>query len=161
MLCPCCHSERCHRSRRARFADYGVGLLGFRPWRCNICNHRFYAKTVAARFWPLAHCARCGNLNLQRISREYVLGAFAWLPRLARVPAFRCEPCRHRFFGPAKPQNFSLVPSLASRAKGIRNSFEVTCRRLHPRSPSLPWCRHSRRLDRTLRPALALDCAAG
>jgi len=44
------------------------------------------------------HCRLCGNLDLQRISRDYVEGAFAWLGRLIQLPAYRCAPCRNRFF---------------------------------------------------------------
>jgi hypothetical protein len=53
---------------------------------------------VAFPFLLYAHCRRCGNLDLQRISRDHVDGWFAWLFRLVRVPAYRCGPCRHRFF---------------------------------------------------------------
>jgi hypothetical protein len=73
-------------------------VTGQRPWRCVACDRRFYADAVALRFLPVAHCSRCGNFDLQRISRDYVEGAFAWLFRLAQVNAYRCEPCRLRFF---------------------------------------------------------------
>jgi hypothetical protein len=109
MLCPHCRSERCRRSRRHKIADYCIGVTGVRPWRCSYCEHRFYATIVALRFWPLAHCARCGNLNLQRISREYVTGGYAWFFKLVRAPAFRCEPCRYRFFS-IRP-NRKILPS--------------------------------------------------
>jgi hypothetical protein len=45
-----------------------------------------------------AHCGICGNLELQRISAEYVTGMAALIGRVLRVPALRCEPCRHKFF---------------------------------------------------------------
>jgi len=98
MLCPRCRSERCRRSRRRRAKDYAIGLVGLRPWRCRGCDLRFYARSVALPFTFYVHCHRCGNLSLQRISREHVSGWFAWLFRLARVPAYRCAPCRERFF---------------------------------------------------------------
>src|SRR4051794_32000161 len=98
MVCPACNNQRCHRARRTRTADYAMRIVNERPWRCDVCGHRFYARVVALRLVSWAHCSRCGNFDLQRISREYVLGAFAWLPRLAKMPALRCEPCRHRFF---------------------------------------------------------------
>jgi hypothetical protein len=40
----------------------------------------------------------CGNMDLQRISREHGAGPFAWLFQLLHVPAYRCAPCRNRFF---------------------------------------------------------------
>jgi len=45
-----------------------------------------------------AHCPICGNSELRRISPEYVnsLSAFIW--RTLRIPAFRCDPCRHKYF---------------------------------------------------------------
>jgi hypothetical protein len=53
---------------------------------------------VAFAYLRYAHCRRCGNLDLQRVSREHVDGWFAWLGRLLRVPAYRCGPCRRKFF---------------------------------------------------------------
>jgi hypothetical protein len=37
-------------------------------------------------------------MDLQRISRDYVDGWFAWFFRLIHIPAYRCAPCRNRFF---------------------------------------------------------------
>jgi uncharacterized protein with PIN domain len=45
-----------------------------------------------------AHCPICGNHELKRISAEHVSGAFAFLWRWLSVPAYRCEPCRHKYF---------------------------------------------------------------
>jgi hypothetical protein len=79
---------------------------------------------VALRFLPLAHCPRCGNLNLQRIARDYVSGAFAWLPRLVRVPAFRCDPCRHRFFS-IRPHR-KILPSREALPESQTASQTIT-----------------------------------
>ncbi|MBI3668450.1 MAG: hypothetical protein HY237_01510 [Acidobacteria bacterium] len=60
---------------------------------------RFYAWVVPLAYQKYAHCDLCGNLDLQRVSREYVTeGSFVWLFRLLHFPAYRCDPCRHRFF---------------------------------------------------------------
>jgi hypothetical protein len=59
---------------------------------------RFLAWSVALAFIRFAHCRRCGNLDLQRVSRDHVDGWWAWLGRMAQVPAYRCAPCRLRFF---------------------------------------------------------------
>jgi len=45
-----------------------------------------------------AHCPICGNLELKRISPEHVNSPLRFLWRLLRVPAFRCEPCRYKYF---------------------------------------------------------------
>jgi hypothetical protein len=76
-----------------------MGLTGVRPWRCRLCELRFYAWAVPVNYQKYVHCGRCGNLDLQRISGEHVTeGPFRWLQRLLRLPAYRCEPCRYRFF---------------------------------------------------------------
>jgi len=98
MICPQCRSHRCYRSKRHSPKDYAIGVTGLRPWRCTKCNSRFFAGVVALRHIFVAHCDQCGNFDLQRIANEYVTGWFAWAFRLAKVPAYRCEPCRNRFF---------------------------------------------------------------
>jgi hypothetical protein len=50
------------------------------------------------RSFLYAHCGICGNHALQRISAEYVPGVTAMIGRVLRLPALRCEPCRHKFF---------------------------------------------------------------
>jgi uncharacterized protein with PIN domain len=54
---------------------------------------------VAATFERYAHCPRCGNFDLEHISRERVeSGTMIVLKRWFGFPAYRCDPCRHRFF---------------------------------------------------------------
>ena len=103
MLCPQCRSGRCRRSRRRSWTDYAVSTVtGLRPWRCRSCALRFFAWSVAFPYLPYAHCRRCGNLDLQRISSGHVDGWFAWIFRMTGVPAYRCAPCRSRFFSVLK-----------------------------------------------------------
>jgi hypothetical protein len=45
-----------------------------------------------------AHCAICGNIEVKRIASELADGFAAPLWRSLGVPAFRCIPCRHKFF---------------------------------------------------------------
>ncbi len=91
LICPQCRSDQCHRSKRQRLREYLIGLSGLRPWRCQICELRFFAGVYA-------HCNLCGNFDLQRISRNHVFeGWSAGLFRLLRFPAYRCAPCRYRF----------------------------------------------------------------
>jgi hypothetical protein len=44
------------------------------------------------------HCRRCGNLDIQRVSAKHVDGWYAWIFRLLQLPAYRCPPCRRKFF---------------------------------------------------------------
>lgn len=70
-----------------------------RPWRCHTCDKRFYAWRVALAFTRYAHCPRCGNFDLEHISSERVEnGTFILLKRFLGFPAYRCDPCRQRFF---------------------------------------------------------------
>jgi len=45
-----------------------------------------------------AHCPICGNQELKRISPEYVDSPLSFMGRLLHIPAYRCEPCRHKYF---------------------------------------------------------------
>ena len=98
MICPVCHSDSPRRSRRSGVKDQLMGLALLRPWRCEDCNFRFYAWAAPIRYVGFVHCGKCGNMDLQRISSEYGMGAFAWLFRLLHIPTYRCAPCRNRFF---------------------------------------------------------------
>ena len=98
LLCPACQSDSPRRSRRQSVKDYVIGVTLLRPWRCRICDLRFYAWAVPIAYVGCVHCEMCGNMDLQRISSEHGTGTFAWLFRLLRVPTYRCAPCRNRFF---------------------------------------------------------------
>jgi C4-type Zn-finger protein len=45
-----------------------------------------------------AHCPICGNPALKRIAPEHVSSPFGIVWRKLRIPAFRCEPCRYKYF---------------------------------------------------------------
>lgn len=75
-----------------------MGLTRLRPWRCRSCETRFYAWATPISYVHYVHCAMCGNLDLTRISSEHGMGSLGWLFRLFRAPAYRCAPCRNRFF---------------------------------------------------------------
>jgi len=75
-----------------------VGATRLRPWRCRVCDHRFYAWASPIGYVWYVHCGLCGNFDVQRISSEHGMGMFAWVFRLLRVPTYRCAPCRNRFF---------------------------------------------------------------
>jgi hypothetical protein len=99
MICPQCRSANCFQSHRDGVLDYSLSAVGLRPWRCHTCDHRYYAWRVAATFERFAHCSKCGNFDLERISRERVeSGTLFNLKRWLHFPAYRCDPCRERFF---------------------------------------------------------------
>jgi hypothetical protein len=69
---------------------------------------------VALSFSYLAHCPRCGNFDLDHISRERVEeGSMVFVKRLLHFPAYRCDPCRERFFSirPFRKILPSMVPA--------------------------------------------------
>ena len=113
MICPRCRSADCFRSRRAGPMDYFMRwLIRMSPWRCHTCDYRFRAQLVALRFVLYARCPRCGNFDLEHISRDRVeRGTFVYLKRLLGFPAYRCDPCRERFFSVLKFRR--ILPSMA------------------------------------------------
>jgi len=118
MICPQCRSEDCFRSHRKGLRDFFFTILGSRPWRCHTCDHRFYARRVATSFACYVHCSKCGNLDLERIARNRVdEDPLAFLKRRFGFPAYRCDPCRHRFFS-LRPFR-RIIPSMASTGERI------------------------------------------
>src|SRR5882672_5278398 len=71
------------------------GRLAVALWRV---RSEVYARAVPVRNHFYAHCRICGNLELQRIAAERVPGMISMFWRVLRIPALRCEPCRHKFF---------------------------------------------------------------
>jgi hypothetical protein len=111
MICPQCRSVDCFRSHRGGTLDFLNSMSGLRPWRCHTCDRRFYAWRVAIRFQGFAHCPRCGNFDLEHISRERVeTGTMIAMKRWFGFPAYRCDPCRHRFFSIRRYRR--IVPAL-------------------------------------------------
>ena len=121
MICPRCQGESCRRSRRRGFSDIIFTIFGLRPWRCRGCEERFYAWSVPVSYALYAHCPKCGNFNLQRISRERVdEGSFIWLKRILGFRAYRCDPCRKRFFSLRKLHR--IEPLRAEKAESHSTS---------------------------------------
>jgi hypothetical protein len=115
MICPQCRSADCYRSRRGGFTDFLGTLARLRPWRCHACDKRFYAWSVATAFARYAHCTRCGNFDLQKISRDRVdQGALRMAKRLFGIPAYRCDPCRQKFFSLLPYRR--IVPSMVAES---------------------------------------------
>jgi hypothetical protein len=85
------------------------------------CKHRFYARKVAFSFMRYAHCPRCGNLELQRVSKEWVnTGWLRWVFWLIDARAYRCDPCRLRFFSLRSPYEAS-----AHQAESVADQSQV------------------------------------
>ena len=119
MICPQCRSADCFRSRRSGLADFWGTLAQLRPWRCEACDKRFYAWTVAVSFTRYAHCPRCGNFDLQHITRERVdQGTLPSVKRFFGFPAYRCDPCRQKFFSllPHRRIVPSMIPATSRKA---------------------------------------------
>jgi hypothetical protein len=98
MICPACNAPACRRSRRRTIRDFAAALIGSLPWRCSRCGTRFRSRLVPVSTKLCAHCAICGNHDLKRIAPEHVTGFLAFFKRLLGMPAYRCIPCRHKFF---------------------------------------------------------------
>jgi hypothetical protein len=96
--------------------DFLFSAAAVLPWRCKNCQTRFRARLLPLRTLFYAHCANCGNLELQRISADRVLGAAAAFGRILRLPALRCEPCRHKFFS-VRPLRQEERPVTAAPSK--------------------------------------------
>lgn len=99
MICPQCRSGDCYRSHRGGVFDFLGTAIALRPWRCHTCDRRFYGWHVALSFARYAHCSRCGNFDLEHIAGDRVeQGTWVSLKRFLGFPAYRCEPCRKKFF---------------------------------------------------------------
>jgi len=121
MICPQCRSAFCFRSHRSGFVDWLFSGFGLRPWRCRACDMRFRARHVAISFVYYAHCPKCGNFDLERVGRDRVEeGTLLFLKRTLGFPAFRCDPCRHKFFSirPFRRILPSMLPVEVRRVSG-------------------------------------------
>jgi len=113
MICPQCRSADCFRSHRDGVSDFLATLFGLRPWRCHTCDERFYAWRVATVFAGYAHCPRCGNFDIDHIARERVgTGIWIFVQRVIGLPAYRCDPCRQKFFS-IRPYR-KIIPSMVA-----------------------------------------------
>jgi len=104
MSCPICKHDGTRRSRRQNLPDYILSAIGVYPWRCQSCKARFHARANPLSHTFHAHCAICGNIEVRRISADHIESRSASIWRTLRIPAFRCAPCRHKFFSILPPQ---------------------------------------------------------
>jgi hypothetical protein len=123
LLCPRCHSLSCTRSRRRGVADFVLSVFRLRPWRCKACESRFYAWIVPVSLLFYAHCPRCGMLHLDRISARHITqGPLHRVKRMLGFAAYRCDPCRQRFFS-IRPYR-EILP-LGASGKSKRRSHHL------------------------------------
>ncbi|HVN10391.1 MAG TPA: hypothetical protein VMV61_15560 [Patescibacteria group bacterium] len=116
MVCPVCKARACRRSRRRNLRDYALSLVGVLPWRCSTCHTRFHAHRVPFKLMLRAHCPRCGNPKLERIGSDRVEeGRLLALKRILGLPAYRCDPCRMKFYA-VRPSDPSIRAPRARRA---------------------------------------------
>jgi hypothetical protein len=64
---------------------------------------------VALPFLGYAHCRSCGNLDLHRVSHHHMEGLLAAIFGTMGIPAYRCAPCRRRFFALLPNKHLSPV----------------------------------------------------
>jgi hypothetical protein len=99
LICPKCRSAVCQRSRRRGAYERLISVMGFLPWRCQTCERRFFAGLVPLRYLGRVHCPNCGNLDVEHVRRDRVVGGmWVTVQRVLRLPAYRCDACRNRFF---------------------------------------------------------------
>jgi hypothetical protein len=98
MICPICKKIGARRSHRQTIADHMISIFGVYPWRCQNCQSRFHSRLFPLSILFRAHCPFCGNLELRRISPDFVDTPLAVVWRTLNIPAFRCDPCRHKYF---------------------------------------------------------------
>ena len=82
----------------AVLSEFLFSAVGVLPWRCTACETRFHARAIPLRHLLYTRCGTCGNLELQRIAVEKVLGVTSIVGRWLGLPAVRCVPCRNNFF---------------------------------------------------------------
>gem|GEM_PF-703548 len=117
LLCPQCHSVSCTRSRRRGVADFILSVFRLRPWRCKACESRFYAWISPVSLMLYVHCPRCGMFNLDRISSRHITqGPLHRVKRFLGFSAYRCDPCRQRFFS-IRPYRQILPLGAAKKSK--------------------------------------------
>jgi hypothetical protein len=47
VICPVCKSKSTHASSPRGFVDWVFALFAYDPYRCDICNYRFYVRLRA------------------------------------------------------------------------------------------------------------------
>jgi transposase-like protein len=118
MICPICKSKDARRSRRQFTADFMLSVFGVYPWRCNDCHARFHGRLMPLGESLRAHCPICGNQEVKRIAPEHVTTAMSFMWRFLHIPAYRCVPCRYKYFSvrPRRQLRRELEQPLSSSA---------------------------------------------
>ena len=108
-ICPMCGLKTASRARRRNPGEYLISMLGIRPYYCQGCEYRFLAFRAPRKrihFSRYASCPKCYSEAVHTVSKDRVPHALSnSLWRLLSFPAYRCSPCRVKFFSlkPLKP----------------------------------------------------------
>jgi len=105
-VCPQCGSSRVAR-QRYRGSKILKPFNLYRPYTCEKCDHHFSAVPHrglgrifhrAGLLWT-ADCPRCLSEDIRRTDARGLQGGWGpLLARMALLPAYRCNACRHQFF---------------------------------------------------------------
>ncbi|MBI4875592.1 MAG: hypothetical protein HY822_13235 [Acidobacteria bacterium] len=97
-ICPACKSRNVRLAHARGSLERVGGLLGFTPFRCRDCHHRFLQSIWGFRTILYARCPRCDRLDLSSWSEShYNLRWTMRLKLLLGARKYRCEPCRCNF----------------------------------------------------------------
>ena len=126
MNCRVCDSNDCQRDERRGTVDFLLSAFALEPWRCRNCERRFHAVAAGVVRYLHARCTVCGSSDLRRMDPMYVSGPGFHIGRTLRLPAYRCLPCRNKFFSifPLKPLDAS--PGKLERANGPCENTQAT-----------------------------------
>src|SRR5437870_301258 len=98
VACPKCGEKNVRTSRARTMAERLESLIGFCPFRCRVCSHRFKAPVWDLTTWRYARCPKCLRAELSTWSEQYYNAPWTTtaLLRIGATP-YRCEFCRCNF----------------------------------------------------------------
>jgi hypothetical protein len=98
VACPSCGATTLRTSRIRTAVERVQSLVGFCPFRCRVCSHRFTALVWDFSTWRYARCPKCLRTELSTWSEQYYNPAWrtTFLLKIGATP-YRCEFCRCNF----------------------------------------------------------------
>jgi DNA-directed RNA polymerase subunit RPC12/RpoP len=106
VVCPACGSGSIRLSRQKNLTELSRMALGTYPFRCSLCNHRFWANIWRWSVWRYAKCPRCLSLDLTTwVHKVQHLSYWKKLMLTLGATRHRCARCRCNFvsFRPHSP----------------------------------------------------------
>lgn len=96
--CECCGSANLRLSRRHSKAELLKTWLGYYPFRCLDCNHRFWINVWLFSKLAYAKCPKCLGCELTTWpTRHYHLSLWKKLLMTFGAHRYKCAGCRYRF----------------------------------------------------------------